>query len=723
MRSNKAFLLLVPILLSSILSQSARALTFDYGTKAQAYVETVVYGYLGEDVIPDYQAKEANNAQSYAEAYFEEPVFSEDIVETSALAKASTEPNNVVLSAEVTGSYELGMAWEAEFIESFYQDANSTIEGMLRVDEFPIGTPCSLQIDISFPNESWNGYGWIWQLYIESSSGYFIAGRDELGDYGARSGALDAYAGEEIYVFFGLRSIGYAEYGFESLGDGNLTINATLSATRKFMTKAYNPAPADGSIYNDTAASLGWWPGDTAISHDVYFGSSFDDVNDGTDGTFKDNQTATSFFAGSPESVYPNGLVPDTTYYWRIDEVEADGTRHKGDIWSFHVAPKTAHNPNPADGGEFVEADTTLSWTAGLGAESHTIYFGDDFEDVNNTAGGSPQESNTYVPGLLESGKFYYWRVDEYDGLATYKGEVWSFSTPGAVGSPNPYNGAENVKLTTILTWVAADNAGSHQVYIGTDEDVVRNATTTSTEYKGSKNLDDEKYDPGQLEMGMTYYWRIDEVDGQNVQKGNVWEFTTADYLVVDDWESYNDIDPPSPASNTIFAYWMDGYTNPNVNGALIGYDPPQPSYVELTVVHGGRQSMPYVYNIDGKYAEASLTLSSPRNWTASDVKTLTIWFHGNLVNDPAPIYVTIANTMGTPVTVTYEDPSATQIHAWTNWDIPLQTFTDQGINLMDVNSIILGIGNKTNPPGGAGKVYFDDIGLHPLRAEPEPEP
>ena len=185
-------------------------------------------------------------------------------------------------------------------------------------------------------------------------------------------------------------------------------------------------------------------------------------------------------------------------------------------------------------------------------------------------------------------------------------------------------------------------------------EDAVRNATTASPEYKGSKNLDDEKYDPGQLAMEKTYYWRIDEVEGQNPQKGNVWPFTTADYLVVDDWESYNDIDPPSPASNTIFAYWMDGWANPNVNGALIGYDPPQPSYVELTVVHGGRQSMPYVYNIDGKYAEASLTLSSPRNWTASDVKTLTIWFHGDLVNDPAPIYVTISNTTGTPVTVTH---------------------------------------------------------------------
>jgi hypothetical protein len=132
---------------------------------------------------------------------------------------------------------------------------------------------------------------------------------------------------------------------------------------------------------------------------------------------------------------------------------------------------------------------------------------------------------------------------------------------------------------------------------------------------------------------------------------------------------------------------------------------------------------MPYEFDITGKYAEATLTLTSPRDWTASDVKTLTIWFHGDLVNDAAPIYVAIANATGTPAVVAHSDPAATQIHAWTQWDIPLQTFADKGINLTNVNMITIGIGNKTNPPGGSGKMYFDDIGLHPLPPEPEPVP
>jgi len=487
------------------------------------------------------------------------------------------------------------------------------------------------------------------------------------------------------------------------------------------------PNPADGAIVRDTWVKLGWAQGDYAASHSIYVGENRDEVQAGTGDTFRINQTDTSYAVGFPGFPYPDGVVKGTTYYWRIEDIEADGTTiHSGPVWSFTIAPKTAYSPSPAEGAEFVDPNVVLSWRPGFGAILHTVFFGEDYDTVKNAVAGIPQGATTYKPGHLESGKTFYWRVDEFHGTETLMGEVWSFTSPGAVGNANPYNGAVNVKQTSILRWVAGDNAGSHQVYFGTDEDAVRKATKASPEYKGSKNLGDEKYDPGLLEQDTAYYWRIDEVDSQNpndTRKGNVWTFTTADFLVVDDWESYNDIDPipPNPASNTIFDSWIDGYSNPATNGALIGND--SPPYADQTVVHGGKQSMPYVFDITGKYAEATLTLDSPRDWTASDVKTLTIWFHGNLVNDAAPIYVAIANITGAPATITHADPAATQIHAWTQWDISLQTFADKGIDLTNVNTITIGIGNKTNPPGGTGKMYFDDIGLHPLPPEPEPAP
>ena len=106
------------------------------------------------------------------------------------------------------------------------------------------------------------------------------------------------------------------------------------------------------------------------------------------------------------------------------------------------LTPKTASNPFPANGATSVHMNVTLSWTPGLGAKLYIVYFGDNFDDVYNTAGGLPQATPTYTPGLLEPDKTYYWRVDEFDAVETRKGDVWSFTTraqiwafPGAEGA------------------------------------------------------------------------------------------------------------------------------------------------------------------------------------------------------------------------------------------------------------------------------------------------
>ncbi|MHC4205706.1 MAG: PA14 domain-containing protein [Planctomycetota bacterium] len=211
----------------------------------------------------------------------------------------------------------------------------------------------------------------------------------------------------------------------------------TLEEIIKLMAgpNAYNPVPADSTLYTDIWVNLGWLPGNTAVSHDVYFSDNFDDVNDTAGDAYRGNQTALYFLAGAPGSPYPEGLVPGTTYYWRIDEVEADGTTvHKGDIWSFTVPSKKAYFPDPADGAKFIGTDTQLSWTPGFGAKLHTVYFGDNFDDVNNAADGSPKPLLSHNPGPLEPGKTYYWRVDEFDTVDTYKGPVWSFTTAGPGG-------------------------------------------------------------------------------------------------------------------------------------------------------------------------------------------------------------------------------------------------------------------------------------------------
>jgi hypothetical protein len=491
--------------------------------------------------------------------------------------------------------------------------------------------------------------------------------------------------------------------------------------------QASGPDPADGAFYSATWVTLTWRSGDFAVSHDVYIGDNYDDVANGTGDTFRVNQAKdiNFYLAGFPGYAYPDGLIPGTTYYWRIDEVnEADpNSPWKGDVWSFSIPPTTAYNPDPADGSGFVDPNTALSWTAGYGAKLHTIYIGDNYEDVNSAAGGTVQGSTTYSPGTLEPEKVYYWRVDEFDAANTYKGDIWSFTTPGAVGNPVPANGATDVKMTMTLSWTPSDSAAGHQLYFGTDKEAVRNATTDSPEYKGDKTLGSESYDPGKLDWHTMYYWRVDELDSQNnVLKGPLWSFTTADFILVDNFEDY-DI-----GNNEIWWAWKDGlgyaahgdesaYSG-NGTGSAVG-DETTPSYCEETIVHSGNHSMPISYDNNKQgysyYSEAELTLVYPRDWTEQGVDKLVIWFRGSLGNDAEQIYVALSNMNGDPAVIYHDDPAATQIGAWTEWVIPLQSFAENGINLTDVDRIAIGVGTQGNvaAPGGSGKIFIDDIRLY----------
>jgi hypothetical protein len=464
--------------------------------------------------------------------------------------------------------------------------------------------------------------------------------------------------------------------------------------------KATGPVPDDGALHDDTWVSMSWRAGDLAASHDVYISDNFDDVSNGAESAFQGNQTDAFIVAGFPGFPFPDGLVPGTTYYWRVDEVndaEPDSP-WIGDIWSFSIPPKTAYLPDPADGAESVAVDDKLSWTAGFGAKLHTVYFGETFEEVDSATIGSVQGTTTYSPGTLKMAKTYYWRVDEFDSTETHKGDVWSFTTEGAVAALDPVNGAVDVTQTPVLTWSPGLGA-TYDIYFGTD--------AGSLEKKASGNLGSETYEPGQLEWNTTYFWRIDEADNANADSpwtGPLWSFTTANFLIIDDMESYNDLDPADPASNRIFMAWVDGYDDPT-NGSLVGYD--NPPFAEQTIVHSGNQSMPMAYdNAVGK-SEATLSLTSNRDWTVNGVNTLTFWFRGDFGNTAETLYVALNGS----ARVDNDNPDAALAGSWTQWNISLQEFADQGVNLTNVNSITLGLSSVT---GGKGMMYFDDIQLHP---------
>jgi hypothetical protein len=512
-----------------------------------------------------------------------------------------------------------------------------------------------------------------------------------------------------------------ADGGWDGLVDDVRIYNEALSADAIQIAMvgegypyAIGPDPADGALHEDTWVTLSWKPGDFAASHDVYLGDNSDDVSNATRDSdlFRGDQTTAFYVAGFPGFAYPEGLAPGTTYYWRIDEVNETHPESpwKGPVWSFSIPPKTAYHPDPIDGAESIDLEPTLSWTPGYGAKLHTMYFGDSYDEVETATEGFPSGSASYSPGPLEREKVYYWRVDEFDGTVTSKGDVWTFATLGAVGNPQPAHSATDVAMGTILTWTAADNAESHQVYLGLDKDTVRGADTSAPEYKGTVFLGVESYDPGLLELKTMYYWRVDEVYDGNPVKGPIWSFTVGDHILVDDFESYTDDDA---AGQAIWQNWTDGFGVAD-NGAQVGYL--VPPYCERTIIHGGSQSMPLLYaNETGvTNSEAALTLTAPRDWTQAGVVQLSLWFRGSATNATEPLYVALANSSGVPAVVAHSAGVAA-VRSWTQWRIPLQAFRDQGINLSNVDKVAIGLGSKSGiaSSGGSGTVYIDDVRLY----------
>ena len=573
-------------------------------------------------------------------------------------------------------------------VYGYYETENDYIYQILD-ETFIEGKTYTLSVWVG---SGWSGYPDGWWLYF--------TGEDYNDEIIQESGEAPVFSWKQVSLVYTATAADHGKkIGIKLQGDAWVTFDdVTLSYGDP---KARNPEPADGALVLDTWANLSWSPADKATSYDVYFDDNFDNVNAGNEDTFRGNQAVILFTVGFPGFPYPDGLVPGMTYYWRIDAVNENepNSPWKGDIWSFSVPPKTAYNPDPADGAEAVKTNSKLSWTEGLAAKLHTVYFGDNYDEVYSATGGLPLGFMEYDPGTMKMAKTYFWRVDEFDVVETHKGDIWSFTTEGAVGSSNPANGAVDVSQTPVLTWTPGFGA-SYEIYFGADPDAL--------EKKAGGNRGSESYDPGQLEWNTTYYWRIDEANSANADSpwtGPLWSFTTANFLIIDDFESYNDLDEGDPDSNRLYLAWIDGYESPETNGSVVGnLNPP---FAEQTIVHSGNQSMPMLYdNAVGK-SEATLILTSNRDWTVKSVDTLTMWFRGDSDNAAEQMYVALNGN----ARVDNDSPDAAQATAWTKWNIDLTRFAEQGVDLANVNSITLGLSSVT---GGTGMMYFDDIRLYP---------
>ncbi len=206
------------------------------------------------------------------------------------------------------------------------------------------------------------------------------------------------------------------------------------------LAKAQSPDPANGALAV-VMPLLQWKPGLDALLHSVYVGTS------------PELTEANLAAARQPLTMlyYVQGLKPGTTYYWRVDEVDAAGTVRTGNLWTFVAQDLVAYHPTPADGANDAAQAPVLTWQPGQTAIKHHLYFGDSNDAVKQgTAAVDQGDVNDpiFSPGALEGLTTYYWRVDETVAGGTVRpGPVWTFTTCLSVDDFEGYTDDEGSRI------------------------------------------------------------------------------------------------------------------------------------------------------------------------------------------------------------------------------------------------------------------------------------
>jgi len=364
------------------------------------------------------------------------------------------------------------------------------------------------------------------------------------------------------------------------------------------------------------------------------------------------------------------------------------------------------------------EPSTTGGTTFGRGRNTRYGFISSQSEA--SSFDGSPGTRNSFN-GDIDDVRIYHKVLTQAGIKEVMRGEL------DLAWNPKPSNlSITDVERTTFVSWAPGDEASKHDVYIGTDEAAVDNADTFETTgiYRGRQ--DANSYIPPEgLEIDQIYYWRIDEfnTDG-TISTGQVWSFTVANYLTVDDMESYTD-----NVGNRIFQTWIDGFgfTEPspgnpgNGTGSTVGNV--EAPFAEQTIVQSGVQSMPLGYNNSAApfYSETERQWPVPQDLTRKGVKALGLWFYGDPCNVSEPMYVALVDTTGRTAVVPYTgDLDDVRRPDWQEWNIDLREFSNNGLNLRAVKKMFIGVGDRSAPqPGGGGSLFIDDVRLYWPRCVP----
>jgi hypothetical protein len=519
--------------------------------------------------------------------------------------------------------------------------------------------------------------------------------------------------------------------------------------------------PIDGVV-------LSWKAGLDSVNQNVYIGTDADAVANATPenpmGVFMETQTETSY--ALPVLDY------GTTYYYRIESI--NGEVYSSPVASFETIeyaypldgdyitatassaagalnpnatcngagldPNNAHNTNfnamwvsdPGQEGPVwiqydfdaaVRLNEILIWNHNSEVENF-LGWGTKDAIIEYTVDGLTWQSLAEVTLAQAPGATAYVANNSIpvndltvegvriNALTTYSeilpgwpglSEVQFLVVPLLAADPVPTNGQMNVSLNPLLSklhWTAGRGAVSHDLFVSTDLDAVASETVAPIA------LTDASYELPSLNVNTVYYWKVNENTGAEVWTGNLWGFTTVATVVLDGMEAYG------TEENVIYATWIDGYEDPDKNGALVGADPylgdgdpftPGDGVFdpESIVIRSGLQSLPIWF--DNSVAPTS---EVTRNLTGAEIPdvgaskmVLFYRFGADSVGDELYVEINGVEVAGVAV-------PATILPLWSEMSIDL---TMAGIaDATQVTSLTLGVRGAN----AKGVVYLDDVSL-----------
>ncbi len=446
------------------------------------------------------------------------------------------------------------------------------------------------------------------------------------------------------------------------------------------------PDPADGATDVSRQVVLSWSAGEFANTHDVYFGTVFEDVSNAD----RANPLGVLVSQGQTSATYdpPGQLDYDQTYYWRIDEVNAppDSSIHKGEVWSFtaesfaypveNIIATTNAVGEPDSGPEKTIDGSGLNAQDQHSTAAHDMWLGTPpageaawiqygFPRVEKLHQMQVWNYNSQFElilgfGLKEVAIEYSENGTDWTALGDYEFARATGKTSYAANTTVDFGGipVRAVRLTANSGWGATGQFGLSEVrflYIpvyaqkpqpadGETEvapdvtlrwQVGREAVSHEV-YLGadaeSLTLIDTASQPSStaadLEFGSTYSWKVVEVNEAEAipaWESDLWTFVTQEFAAIDGFETYTDnVD----AGETIFDTWLDGWINET--GSTVGYL--EAPFAEKTIVRTGKQSMPLQYDNSTSpwYSETVREFETTQDWTRYGADTLVLYVRGN---------------------------------------------------------------------------------------------